>query len=92
MKLVPICHRSLDQFVSIIFVLLSVISTVLQSQIITTSSSSTSSPPRLPCLQYSYFLSKLKWLSSYQDYIRNTAFDHHGRRIATCYGDRTVKI
>mmetsp|Transcript_13581 Transcript_13581/g.19776 ORF Transcript_13581/g.19776 Transcript_13581/m.19776 type:complete len:379 (+) Transcript_13581:62-1198(+) len=30
--------------------------------------------------------------SSHQDYIHDIAFDHYGRRIATCSGDRTVKI
>ena len=30
--------------------------------------------------------------SSHKDYIHDIAFDHYGRRIATCSGDRTVKI
>jgi nucleoporin SEH1 len=30
--------------------------------------------------------------SEHQDYIHDIAFDHYGRRIATCSGDRTVKI
>lgn len=30
--------------------------------------------------------------SSHQDYILNLAFDHYGRRIATCGADRSVKI
>jgi nucleoporin SEH1 len=30
--------------------------------------------------------------SSHQDYVLNLAFDHYGRRIATCGADRSVKI
>eukprot|EP00957_Ditylum_brightwellii_P158020 12028949-Ditylum_brightwellii.AAC.1 len=26
------------------------------------------------------------------DYVHDIAFDHYGRRIATCSGDRTVKV
>mmetsp|Transcript_29405 Transcript_29405/g.33778 ORF Transcript_29405/g.33778 Transcript_29405/m.33778 type:complete len:355 (+) Transcript_29405:101-1165(+) len=30
--------------------------------------------------------------SSHKDFIHDIAFDHYGRRIATCSGDKTVKI